>query len=448
MGDAQNQRQALPLVVNLDGALLRSDLVFETAMAFVRRKPMRLFKVLGWRAQGRAVLASKLANETDIDVTVLPYDRGVINLIESVRSNGDRDVVLATGSHHTLGERVAEHLKLFDRVVPSEAAPRKQRLRREAEIIPLRPDLDTVPANDEVSPPRASTLAAWAEALRLHQWIKNVLIFVPLLSSHQLTNAALLTDAMLAFLFFGLCASSVYILNDLLDLEDDRHHLSKRNRPFASGRLSIKAGLIAFPLLLIWAFAGAILLLPWEFAGTMGAYYLLTLTYSLQLKRQMALDVIALAVLYTLRVVAGGVVLQLPLTFWLLAFSLFMFLSLALAKRYAELREAMQRGRLGKARGRDYDPNDLEMISSLGATSGYLSVLILALYVREPGTEVLYHRPEVIWLACPVLLFWITRVWMLTHRGQMHDDPVVFAFHDRVSLIAGVLFCAIFVAAL
>lgn len=448
MGDVQNHRQAVPLVVNLDGALLRSDLLFETAMAFVRRKPSRILKVLGWRAQGREVLRRKLEAETDIDVTVLPYDQGVINLIESVRGNGDRDVVLATGSHHVLGERVAEHLKLFDRVIESEAPPRNKRARRDAEIIPLHPGRE-IPANDDVKPtPPSSTIAAWAEALRLHQWIKNILIFVPLLSSHQLTNVALVVDSLLAFLFFGMCASSVYILNDLLDLEDDRHHATKRNRPFASGRLSIKAGLIAFPVLLAWAFAGALLLLPWEFAGAMGAYYLLTLTYSLQLKRQMALDVIALALLYTLRVIAGGVVLQLPLTFWLLAFSMFMFLSLALAKRYAELREALQRGRMGKARGRDYDPNDLEMISSLGATSGYLSVLILALYVRDPVTESLYHRPEIIWLACPVLLFWITRVWMLTHRGKMHDDPVVFAFHDRTSLIAGVFFCAAFIAAL
>ncbi len=299
-----------------------------------------------------------------------------------------------------------------------------------------------------VSASLSSTAAAWVEALRLHQWLKNILIFVPLLSSHQLTNLTLLSNAALAFVLFGLCASGGYILNDLLDLEDDRHHPTKRDRPFAAGRLSLQAGRIACPLLLLAAFAGALALLPVAFAGTMAAYALLTLTYSLQLKRQMALDVIALALLYTLRVIAGGVVLHLPLTFWLLAFSMFIFLSLAFAKRYAELRDALERGRTDKARGRDYAPSDLSMISSLGATSGYLSVVILALYIRDPATQSLYATPNVIWLACPVLLFWVTRVWILTHRGEMHEDPVIFAFHDRVSLIAGAAFCAVFIAAL
>ena len=289
---------------------------------------------------------------------------------------------------------------------------------------------------------------AWVEALRLHQWLKNILIFVPLLSSHQVTNLPQLGHAALAFVLFGLCASGGYILNDLLDLEDDRHHTTKRHRPFAAGRLSIMAGMIACPLLIGAAFAGALALLPSPFAAAMAAYALLTLAYSLYLKRQMALDVIALALLYTLRVIAGGVVLQLPLTFWLLAFSMFMFLSLAFAKRYAELHDALQRGQLDKARGRDYAPGDLSVISSLGATSGYLSVVILALYIHDPATQSLYGAPHLIWLACPVLLYWVTRVWILTHRGDMHEDPVVFAFHDRLSIIAGVAFCAVFIAAL
>jgi len=276
---------------------------------------------------------------------------------------------------------------------------------------------------------------------------KNALIFVPLLAAHQLTNPTQLWLGALAFLFFGLCASSVYLVNDLLDLEDDRHHASKRRRPFASGRLTVKWGLMAFPLLLFAAFAGALLLMPGQFVIALGVYYALTLSYSMVLKRYIALDVITLAMLYTIRVIAGGAAFGLPLTFWLLAFSMFMFLSLALCKRYAELREALQNGRTGKARGRGYDPNDLEMISSLGAASGYQAVLVLALYVRDQSTVALYGQPQIIWLACPVLLFWITRVWMLTHRGQMHDDPVVFAVSDRVSLIAGALFCIAFFAA-
>ena len=161
----------------------------------------------------------------------------------------------------------------------------------------------------------------------------------------------------------------------------------------------------------------------------------------------MALDVIALAVLYTLRVLAGVAALSLTLTFWLLAFAMFLFLSLALAKRYAEIRDALERGRTGKTRGRDYEAADLAMIASLGAASGYLAVLVLALYIREQGTMALYANPEFLWLACPILLFWTTRVWMLTHRGQMHEDPVVFAVRDWVSYAAGAAFLLAFLAA-
>jgi 4-hydroxybenzoate polyprenyltransferase len=230
----------------------------------------------------------------------------------------------------------------------------------------------------------------------------------------------------------------------LLDLADDRHHHSKRHRPFAAGRLSIKSGLQLFPILLVGAFSGAAWLLPWEFSGTLIAYYILTLAYSLSLKRQMAIDVIALAALYTLRIIAGAAAFGLELTFWILAFSMFMFLSLALVKRYAELREARRKGDTGKTRGRGYYPADLEMISSLGASSGYLAVMVLALYIHDQATTGLYAHPQVIWLACPLLLFWITRVWMLTHRGQMHDDPVVFAIRDRSSLVVGALFGLVF----
>jgi 4-hydroxybenzoate polyprenyltransferase len=234
------------------------------------------------------------------------------------------------------------------------------------------------------------------------------------------------------------------LLNDLLDLADDRHHHSKRHRPFAAGRLSIKFGLIAFIVLLIASFFGSTLLLSWQFTEVLVAYYILTLAYSLFLKRQMAVDVIALAMLYTIRIIAGAAAFGLALTFWVLAFSMFMFLSLALVKRYAELREARRKGHTEKTRGRGYYPDDLEMISSLGAASGYLAVMVLALYIHDQATIALYTQPQVIWLACPLLLFWITRVWMLTHRGQMHDDPVVFAVRDKVSLLVGVLFGLVF----
>ncbi|RON63715.1 UbiA family prenyltransferase [Pseudomonas fluorescens] len=466
-----------PLVVDLDGTLLRSDLLLETGMAFVRKQPLQIFKPLGWLLKGKAALKEGLATTTRIDVASLPYDPEVIELIETERRTG-RKVILATASHHSLAERIAEHLQLFDQILASDATRNLSAHRKRDLLIEhygengfdyVGNSLDDIPVwaaarhayvvNPEAGVERRAraqgnveqlidsnrpSLKDWMKALRLHQWMKNALIFVPLLAAHQLANPLLLFQGILAFLLFGLCASSVYVLNDLLDLEDDRHHKSKRKRPFASGKLSIRSGLIVLPLLLIGAFGGATLLLPWQFSVVLLAYYFLTLAYSLSLKRQMAVDVIALALLYTVRIIAGAAAFSLPLTFWILAFSMFMFLSLALVKRYAELYEARSKGKTEKTRGRGYYPADLEMISSLGASSGYLAVMVLALYIHDQATTNLYTYPQVIWVACPLLLFWITRVWMLTHRGEMHDDPVVFAIRDRVSLVVGALFGLVF----
>ena len=466
-----------PLVVDLDGTLLRSDLLLETAMSAVRSQPSSIFSLFGWLFQGKAALKEGLALASDLDVSVLPYDPAVIEMIEAERRTG-RMIILATASHHSLAERIAEHLGLFDEVYATHARHNLSAHNKRDLLVKtfgeggfdyMGNSLDDIPvwkaareaivvnpesgvearAREQGNVERVirsnqSSLKIWLKALRLHQWMKNVLIFVPLLAAHMIDSPVQLLHGVLAFLFFGLCASSVYVLNDLLDLTDDRHHRSKRNRPFASGRLSITSGLIAVPLLLIAAFGGAAAFLPWQFSGVLGAYYVLTLAYSLYLKRQMTVDVIVLAMLYTARIIAGVAAFSVPMTFWILAFSMFMFLSLAFVKRYAELRDARSKDMLEKTRGRGYYPGDLDMIASLGAASGYLAVAVLALYIHDGATAALYAFPHVIWLACPLLLFWVTRVWMLTHRGQMNDDPVVFAIRDRVSQGIGVLFCLVF----
>jgi len=284
----------------------------------------------------------------------------------------------------------------------------------------------------------------WAKQLRLHQWVKNLLLFIPLLAAHKVGEFSLLILGLLAFLLFSLCASSVYLTNDLLDLEDDRQHPDKCLRPLASGVLSKKSVSIIFPILLFTAFAGSAWTMPWKFTLAMLCYYLLTLAYSLVLKRIMAMDVVVLAMLYTTRIAAGTFVFDITLTFWMLAFSMFLFLSLALVKRYAELRESHSRGETERTRGRGYYPSDAEMVSSLGAASGYLAVMVLALYIQDQNTLALYRHPQIIWLACPLLLYWISRTWMITHRGWMHEDPVVFAMKDPVSLILCVIFAVVF----
>lgn len=466
-----------PLVIDLDGTLLRSDLLLETGFVFLRQYPAKFFQPLCWLTKGKACLKDGLARTTNLDVTTLPYDAEVIKLIESAREAG-RKVVLATASHHSLARRIADHLQLFDEVLASDAecnlsAHRKRdvlvelygqqgfdytgnscddfpawRAARLAYVVNPSPGverrcriLDNV---EKVIRSNEAAVRDWVKALRLHQWLKNLLIFVPLLTAHRFTEAQLLLQSVLAFLFFGLCASSVYLLNDLLDLSDDRHHPTKRNRPFAAGCLPIKYGLTLFPLLLVAAFAGALCFLPIKFALVLAAYYSLTLAYSLVLKRRVVVDVITLAALYTLRIIAGAAATTIPLTFWILAFAMFIFLSLALVKRYAELRLARINGDKDKSCGRGYYPSDLEMISSLGAASGYMAVMVLAFYINETNTAALYRYPKFIWLACPLLLFWISRVWMLTHRGQMNDDPVVFAIHDRASLTVGILMILVF----
>lgn len=466
-----------PLVVDLDGTLLRSDLLLESALAFVRSSPLQSLRPLGWLAGGKATLKEKLAQATDIDVSVLPYNEDLLARLRAEKAAG-RTLVLATASHHLLATRVAAHLGLFDDVLAT-AAGRNLSAHNKRDALVQRygergfdyagnshADLPVWAAARqawvvdasagverraraagnvaETMHSAAAGLRDWLQALRLHQWLKNLLVFVPLLAAHRLGDMSLLAQGLLAFVLFGLCASSVYLLNDLLDLADDRHHASKRHRPFAAGRLPITAGLLGFPALLLPAFAAALYFLPPAFALVLAIYYLLTLGYSLVLKRHMAIDVITLAMLYTLRIVAGTAALSLPPTSWMLAFSMFIFLSLALIKRYTELHDAQRRGHNGKTRGRGYYADDLAMVSSLGAASGYLSVMVLALYIDDQSTAALYAHPQLIWLACPLLLFWITRAWMLAHRGQMHEDPVIFAIRDRTSLVTGALFGVVF----
>lgn len=466
-----------PLVIDLDGTLLNTDLLLESGLSYLKERPHLMLNPLKWLLAGKATLKRRLAKNTELDVSILPYNLQVIELAQRERNSG-RSIILATASDQIYAEKVSRHLGFIDRVLASNGTtnlsaqnkcdllvteygekgfdyagnskddlPVWQAARHAYVVNAPSKVLNQAKRNGNVAQVITSPntpFLPWLRALRMHQWMKNLLIFVPLLASHNFLDFEFLLKGIIAFACFGLCASSVYILNDLLDLEDDRHHRTKRNRPFASGQLSIKAGLISFPILLVTGLGSAWYLLPKIFLAVLLIYYTLTLAYSFILKRYMAVDVISLAALYTLRIIAGAFAFGTQLTFWMLAFSMFIFLSLALVKRYAELKEARDKGRTQKTRGRGYYPGDLEMISSLGASSGYLSVMVLALYIQDQSTTDMYRHPQLIWLACPLLLFWITRVWMLTHRGLMHDDPVVFAIRDRISLLVGLFFGLVF----
>lgn len=472
---------AKPLVVDLDGTLVKTDLLFESANRYIAEYPLLLFRLLLWLLTGKAMLKANLATACAIDPALLPYNESLVSWLRQERAKG-RHLVLATASHQKQAAGIAAYLDLFDDVLAtregvnlkshkkrdmlverygaggydyignemadlpvwksaacaylvSDSGHLKDRIKREVNLVRV--------FSDQKRP----FYISFIRAIRPHQWVKNLLLFVPLVAAHRYQDDNGLFLTFLAFLVFGLTASAVYLLNDLIDVEDDRSHPRKKYRPFASGDLSLLQGWIAWPLLLTVAAITSYLLLPLGFSMVLVAYFLVTLGYSLRLKQGVIVDVIILAVLYTLRLVAGAAVINTPLSFWLLTFSMFLFLSLAFMKRFNELRMARERGRQGKLSGRGYAQDDLEVVSSMGTGSGYLAVLVLALYIQDRHTAELYATPEFIWLACPLLLYWISRVWLIAHRGNMHDDPVVFAIKDRSSWLVALLFVLVFTLA-
>jgi 4-hydroxybenzoate polyprenyltransferase len=292
-----------------------------------------------------------------------------------------------------------------------------------------------------------SQVVGLIRAMRPHQWMKNLLLLLPLLLSHQIGNGHKLAAAVLAFCAMCLCASGVYIFNDLLDIESDGRHPTKRHRPFASGSASIRAGIVLAVVALIAAFAISALLLPWRFTTLLAIYVALTTAYSVWLKTQLLVDVMVLAGLYTLRIIAGAQAVDVPLTMWLLAFSMFVFLSLAFVKRYSELIEAEHLGG-EEACGRNYRVSDLRIIEAVGPASGYLAVVVFCNYLNSDMVRSLYRHPQVLWLVAPLLLYWLTRVWFLARRRAMHEDAILFALHDRVSIFTAVVAAIIVLVAL
>ena len=467
------------IAVDLDGTLVHTDLLLENFFLFFRLYPLRVLEVLWWLLFGRAHLKRRLASTVLPDVTGLPYNHELIDWLRCQRADGAW-IVLATASDVRIAERVAEHLGIFDEVMGTDGVNLSSTQKKDALVQRfgergyeyVGDSLADVPvwasaSVTHIANPGLGVLSSAARvglvgeffqrdrpylpvlfnALRVHHWTKNLLVFVPLAASHRLLEAQLFFSGCLAFVAFGLCASGVYLINDLLDLPDDRSHPTKRDRPLAAGHLPLLHALLLLPALLCTALGIAIWLLPVAFAWELAGYFFLTLFYSLWLKRVVMLDVVVLAVLYTARVVAGSVAMGLVTTFWILAFCMFIFLSLALIKRYTELRGARLSDRNETPSGRSYYLDDSDLLASLGACSGYISVLVLALYINDSATGTLYRSPQWMWAACPLLLFWLSRAWLIAHRGQMHHDPIVFALRDTVSRWIGLLFVGVFALA-
>jgi 4-hydroxybenzoate polyprenyltransferase len=430
-----------PLVVELDGVLARTDTLHEGLLRLLKHQPLLAPAALAWSLKGRAFLRAEVARRVELDVTRLPYDEALVTRLAEEKARGRRRV-LATASNRTVAEAVAAHLGLFDTVHASDGTQELSGARREAR---LRETLGERYEDVRPSPPARSFPRSLVKALRVHQWAKNILVFVPMLAAHKALNVPLFLQALLGFISFSLCASSVYVLNDLLDLDSDRRHPTKRRRPFAAGDLSVRAGLWLAPVLLAGGAAVA-LLLPREFLALLGTYYAITLGYSFYLKQVAMLDVLVLAGLYTVRIFGGSLAVGVPTSSWLFTFSMFLFLSLALVKRLSEVRR-LRLANEEAAPGRGYMAGDYEQLASLGVSSGYLSVLVLALYITSKEVTALYASPERLWLLCPVMMYWVGRVWLLAHRGEVNEDPLVFALKDKVSYAVGLIAAGVLLVA-
>lgn len=458
------------LSVDLDGTLIHSDLLLESFLLLIKRNLLYIFLIPGWLLKGKAQLKAQIARRVMLNASALPYNQGFLAWLIEQKKSG-REIWLCTASNYRLANLVADHLKIFDGVLASSDTLNLSGANK-AELLSTKfgannfdycgnsgTDLNVwkfsngaIIVNGSKNLQKKATLLTkivavfdnthrkligLVKVLRLHQWAKNVLIFVPALAAHKLNDGNIIYQSLLAFFIFGICASSVYLLNDMLDLEADRLHPRKNNRPFASGTLSLKIGIFLAPILLI----SALLLsafLPLKFVLSIGIYYLLTLAYSFYLKKLVLVDTIVLAGLYTIRIIAGAAAISVPLSFWLLLFSIFIFFSLALSKRFTELKLLQEKGQLN-AVGRGYHTEDLPILLSMGTSSGTLSVLVFALYLNSSATITLYQSLEFLWPLCIILLFWISRLWLKTHRGEMHDDPIIFALKDRVSLVCGLM---------
>jgi 4-hydroxybenzoate polyprenyltransferase len=462
-----------PLVVDLDGTLIKTDLLIESVARLLRQEPLAFFALPLWLIKGRAYLKHEIAERVELDPALLPYRTALLEYLRTEHDKG-RPIVLATASDARAAQKVADHLKLFDLVLASDGhtnlSGEHKRARlvkefgergfdyagnesrdlavwssaRKAIVVDPNPRLLRAVAKttdyESAFTDRRASLGEYLSALRPEHWLKNLLVFVPIFTGHLFLSPVLLTRTLMAFVAFCCCASAGYLVNDLLDLQADRRHPQKRLRPFASGRLPLAYALLMAPALFI---LGSVLagMLSGLFLGILLLYFALSLAYSLEFKRVALLDILVLASLYTLRIVGGAAAIVSWPSVWLLGFSMFLFTSLAFVKRYAEL--VIMRGVEGDhATARGYELSDAELLASKGTASGYAAVVVLALYITSGAAKALYSRHLLIWSVCPLLLYWLGYLWLIAHRGKMFHDPLVFALRDRTSRILILLMMA------
>lgn len=474
--DERLKGQELPLAVDLDGTLVATDLLWESAFILLKKNPLFLFLLPIWLLSGKAYLKQQIAMRVSLNPALLPYRQDFLDYLNHEHARG-RKLVLATAAAQPLAQAVAEELHIFDAVLATNGSTNLSSHRKAQALTEHyglkgfdyagndRADIAVFAAAREaivVAPDRAASrfqkvhgsrlfekkangIKPYLKMLRVHQWLKNLLVFVPAILAHTIFYPEVLLSSALAFVAFSAAASAIYILNDIIDLPLDRQHARKKLRPFASGSLSIPFGLKVSALLLLTA-AAICFLLPPEFAMVIGLYLIATTAYSLALKRMLLIDVICLAALYTLRLLGGTAATEIPQSFWLMAFAMFFFLSLALVKRYVELQNSTVTEK-DRIVGRGYRPEDMDIIGQSGVASGFTAVVVLALYINSGAVRELYTYPWLIWPLVPIVLYIIIRVWILTHRREMDDDPVVFLANDwRSQVVIAIGAVLLFVA--
>ncbi len=463
-----------PLCVDLDGTLVKVDTLHDALLLLIRKNPMAMVRIPRWIAGGKANFKAHLTRAVELDVARLPYNQPLLEYLHAQHAEG-RSIYLATGADQELAKRVAAHLGIFSGVLSSDGQKNltgKTKLARFREFFDGRefdyignavPDADLLAASIEprlANPSlalravlrvrgirvaqrfsdRAPLIRSLFRAIRVPQWSKNFLVLLPFMLGHKWQLAAA-RSALIAFFCFSLCASATYVVNDLLDIENDRHHPQKRFRPFAAGDLPVQAGVVLGAVLAALS-AACLFFLPLSFTLLLLAYFLFAMAYSLWLKGIVLLDVIALSGLYTLRLLAGGAATSTPISHWLAGFSIFLFFSLAIAKRYAELENTVLQGAAPQT-GRGYRLSDIDQMRSFGTASAFAAVVVFAIYISGSDVAVLYHKPGMLWLIMPLLILWLCRVWLLASRGELNEDPVAFAITDRISLGIGVVIAAI-----
>ncbi len=464
-------RLNIPLCVDLDGTLIATDSLLESTLILAKMKPWLILFMPFWILKGKTFFKNHVLSHVLPSPDLYPYRQDVLDFIKKEKEKGRR-IVLATATVQPIADSIQNHLGIFDEVIGSSSVLNLRSSNKADELCMrfgekgfdyagdskadfkvwekaagaivvhapngIRKKAESFGNVIQVFERKQSFLKLFIKEIRVYQWLKNILIFLPLLMAHRIHEPILYVQAIIAFFVFSFAASSVYVLNDLMDLEADRLHPRKRRRPLASGEFSIPTAVITFPSLLLASLLLSFVFLPIAFSLTLIVYLCLTTAYSFVIKRVYILDIFLLSVLYTIRLLAGAESVGVPVSKWLLAFSVFIFLSLAIVKRYTELKVMILENRT-KTTGRGYYVDDIGLLLNIGPASGYLAVLVFALYIYSPEVVHLYKHPEVLWLVAMCLMYWVTRIWFLAHRGKMTDDPIVFTSKDYVSYIVGLI---------